>query len=74
MSAEANAHLIVTAINACASVNPDNPQAVAEAIRSMYEALKAFDEYVSTSYPANMRLKQIAVDKMERALAKAEGK
>lgn len=40
----------------------------------MYEALLAFDEYVSTNYPANTRLKEIAVDRMEHALAKAEGK
>jgi len=38
--AEANAHLIAAAVNACASVNPDNPQAVAESIEEMYEALK----------------------------------
>ena len=40
----------------------------------MYEALKAFDEYVSTNFPANIRLKQIAIERMEQALAKAEGK
>ena len=35
----ANAHLIAAAVNACASVNPDNPMAVAESIKDMYEAL-----------------------------------
>jgi len=38
----------------------------------MYEALEAFEEYVSTNYPANIRLKQIAVERMEQALAKAK--
>ena len=36
----ANAHLIAAAVNACQKVNPDNPQAVAESISAMYEALK----------------------------------
>ena len=36
----ANAHLIAAAVNACISVNPDNPQAVAESIKDMYEALE----------------------------------
>lgn len=35
-----NANLIVSAVNACISINPDNPQAVAESIKEMYEALK----------------------------------
>ena len=58
----------------CAEINPDNPLAVAESIRDMYEALEAFDEYISTNFPANIRLKQIAVDRMERTLAKAKSK
>ncbi len=37
---EANAHLVVAAVNGCTLVNPDNPQAVAEGIKHMYEALK----------------------------------
>lgn len=37
---KANAYLIVTAVNACASVNRDNPMAVAESIRETYEALE----------------------------------
>ena len=37
---EANANLIVEAVNACASVNPDNPMAVAQSITDLYEALK----------------------------------
>jgi len=40
----------------------------------LYEALLAFDEYTKTNYPANIRLKQIAVERMDAALAKVEGK
>ena len=40
----------------------------------MYEALKAFEDFLCTNYPANIRLRQIAEYKMELALAKAEGK
>lgn len=38
--ATANAQLIAAAVNGCISVNPDNPQAVGEAIKDMYEALR----------------------------------
>lgn len=37
-----NAELIASAVNACISVNPDNPQVVAESIKDMYEALKLY--------------------------------
>jgi len=36
----ANANMIVTAVNACQEVNPDNPMAVAESIKDVYEELK----------------------------------
>ena len=36
---EANANLIVAAANACIKVNPDNPQAAAEALPDIYDAL-----------------------------------
>jgi len=39
----------------------------------MYEALKAVDDYLSAPYPENMKLKQIAADKLVSALNKAEG-
>ena len=38
----------------------------------MYEALEAFDEYLTAPYPRNMELKRIAVEKMEQAKAKAD--
>lgn len=37
---KANARLIAAAVNACQAVNPENPMAVAESIKEMYEALK----------------------------------
>jgi len=40
----------------------------------MYEALKSIDDYLSAPYPENMKLKQIAADKLVIALNKAEGK
>ena len=45
-----------------------------ETFRDMYEALKAVDDYLSANYPGNMLLKQIAYEKLESALSKAEGK
>jgi len=40
----------------------------------MYEALKAWDKYATANYPENMKLKRIAWDLTEQAIAKAEGK
>ena len=37
---ESIVYLIVTAVNACIKLNPDNPQAVAENIGKIYKALK----------------------------------
>ena len=64
----ANAHLIVTAVNACISVNPDNPMAVAESIKNMYEALKSLVIWLGsdTNFEQAQRAKE--------ALAKAEVK
>lgn len=66
---EADAHLIVAAVNACIKINPDNPQAVAEALPDMYEALQAFDHYLCASPPHNLKLKKYAVELLEKALA-----
>ena len=35
-----NARIIVTAVNACKEINPDNPQEVAESIGEMYQWIK----------------------------------
>jgi len=66
---DANAHLIVIALNACASVNPDNPMAVAESIKDMYEALQKLVQVCrDVSYTHS------ELNRARQALAKAEGK
>ncbi len=68
---EANANLIVTAVNGCASVNPKNPQAVAESIKDMYEALKLFSLHLG-NHSAHSCAK--CADVLIQALSKAEGR
>jgi len=62
-----NANLIVAAVNSCASVNRDNPQAVAESIEDMYKTLEEIyenREHLPTSIEALVF----------KTLAKADGK
>ena len=69
----ANAHLIKAAVNACIKLNPDNPQAVAESIGDMHEALGAVVEMQST--PQNERVNAEQVwQSVIKALSKTEGK
>ncbi len=74
---EANAHLIATAVNACQAVNPNNPQAVAESIKELYEALKTL---VETLEIQGDELAEAGIgyipeyNKAIEALAKAEGR
>ena len=42
--------------------------------RDLDEALKAWDNYATANYPENMKLKRIAWELTEKAIAKAEGK
>ncbi len=67
-----DARLIVSAVNACVSVNPDNPQTVAESIKDMYEALKAIYQDVDLQNidGGSDELNILT----QKALAKAEGK
>lgn len=65
-----NAKLILTAVNACIKLNPDNPMAVAESISDLYEVLKRviliwdnFEHITTGDYIV-----------AQKALAKAEGK
>ena len=67
----ANAKLIVTAVNACTKLNPDNPVVAAESISDLYEALKAIidaenEEFESLGYGRSQDAR--------KALAKAEKK
>ena len=65
---DANARLIAAAVNACASVNPDNPMAVAESVKDMYEALKRLvREQQPYAYQGQL-------DEANKALSKAEGR
>ncbi len=76
-SAEANANLIVSCVIACKSVNSDNPQAVAESIKEMYEALKMAQEVMEiseVSYAAQGQCGNEPYLKIIQALAKAEGR
>jgi len=69
-----NAHLIVAAVNACKEVNPGNPQAAAESIGRMYEALEALKTQFMLAVD-DVRSKDREVYEMaEKALAKAEDK
>jgi len=70
---QANANLIVSAVNACQSVNSDNPIATAEAIKDMYEALQAI-EYIIGVDKSELSNHPVAVQMIREALAKAEGK
>ncbi len=76
----ANTNLIVSCVNACKSVNQDNPQAVAESIKEMYEACKEWLGiwlYIREHYPA-IELSSIIVNgadacgRLRQALAKAD--
>jgi hypothetical protein len=65
----ANAEIICSAVNACIDINPGNPQAAAEAIKSMYDALKvAIEDDPWMVMPTETRII------INQALAKAGGK
>lgn len=69
--AEANAQLIVTAVNACKAINPENPLAVAEGLGELYEALK----YVIRELDKAdiVKADSILMEYPNRAIAKVEG-
>jgi len=70
---EANAHLIAAAVNACQSVNQDNPMAVAESIKDMYEALKALIFQFAVAVDDVRSKDKEVYEQANEALAKAEG-
>ena len=77
---KANTNLIVSAVNACISINPDNPQAVAESIKDMYEALKEIKKFANDALRGDIlaseavAASQVIEAKCYLALSKAEGK
>jgi len=67
----ANIALIVSSVNACFQVNPDNPLAVAEALPEIAETLKEASRYF-INRPGNW---EVQLDGLLRAaLAKLEAK
>jgi len=74
---EKDANLICSAVNACQSVNYNNPLAVAEAIKPMYEALKlalqTLDTHVFEVHPDDIAGQVIRMV-IQKALNKAEEK
>lgn len=66
-SVESESQTICTEVSNCdadlISASPD-----------MFLALKAWDNYATANYPENMKLKRIAWELTEKAIAKAEGK
>lgn len=72
VSDEANANLIVEAVNACQSVNPNNPIATAKAIKDMHEACQGLIEHMTMPKNESGRPYLADVKRMaEKALAKA---
>lgn len=65
---ETDANLICTAVNACKEINPDNPQAAAEAIPDMLAALKELKHWIYSHTG-----KDQAIKTMINAIAKATG-
>ena len=76
-SAEDNARMIAAAVNACQSINPQNPMAVAEALPDMLAQLKwtidilhrVFEEH-GTEYVKESYMMAFA----EAAIQRAQGK
>lgn len=77
-----DANLIVAVVNACQKINPDNPQAAAEVIGDMYEALSLANDLIivarlyfpkSMHNPHKFQLENTCAT-INNALAKVEGK
>ncbi len=66
-----NAHLIVAACNACTEIKEANPQAAAESITDMYEALKLYQKHQEGTRGHYCWRCAEAINK---AIAKANGK
>jgi hypothetical protein len=79
LPAEANANLIVAAVNACFAINPENPLAVAEALPELVEALRLSVSYMGKAEADGFCLECArpighAIEKVRAALAKIEAK
>lgn len=72
ISEEEDADFIVTAHTSCRQVNPDNPQAVAEVLPEMVEALKELTTAITEhdadiGKPSIRRVMRKALDLLEKA-------
>ena len=63
---KANANLIVSAVNSCISMNPDNPMAVAEGIEGLVKALKVAQAML---IDGSKRQRELALETVAHALA-----
>ena len=74
----ANAKLIAAAVNGCIKTNPDNPIAVAESVKDMYEACYTFGTALAIwqKDPSKSPITLVTIfnETIGKALAKAEGK
>jgi len=70
-----NAQLLVTCANSCLSVNPSNPQVVAESIEEMYDALRhILPECTGYMESMNWADYNMAVKDIRQLLEKLEAK
>jgi len=70
MDRESNAQFICTCANQCQAINPNNPQAVADGLVDMYEALKNTRDL----FKDKVDVFDDWFEEVERALAKVEAK
>ena len=68
---QANAGLIVAAVNACFAINPENPTAVAEALPELVNELK---QIMNRSRDFEFVVPRPIAEKIRAALTKAEAK
>ena len=66
---QTNANLVLTAVNACISVNESNPLAVAQNIKAMYEALQCARYSLQTGFETKS-----AINKAKQVLSQIESK
>lgn len=67
MNHQSEAELVVACVNACASINPSNPTAVAEVLKELFEGLK---EIMDTAV-GNRHALELAYAKVYAAYEKA---
>ena len=70
-----NTEILCSAVNGCISINPENPLAVAESIKDLYEALKAIlPSHTGYMESMNWRVYNEVILQIRQVLAKVEGR